>query len=322
MSLKLSNPGIGMVPDNRPYQKPLMKFLKVLNRDKYLLLLLIPAIAYYIIFCYVPMYGAIIAFKDFIPTKGILGSEWVGLKWFQQFFGSVFFIRLLKNTFLLSLYSILWGFPVPILFALALNEIKDGPFKRITQTISYLPHFISIVVVVGLMVNMLAPTGVLTGLIRDISGQEFNFMSNPKWFRTIYIGSSVWQEFGWNSIIYLAALSSIDVTLYEAARVDGATRLKQMIHITLPGIAPTIIVLLILSAGNILNVGFEKIILMYSPANYQTADVISTYVYRSGILQAQYSFGAAVGLFNSAANFLILILVNWISRNLSETSLW
>lgn len=297
-------------------------FFKHLNKDKYLILLLVPAVVYYIVFCYVPMYGAIIAFKDFVPTKGIIGSQWVGLKWFDQFFNSVYFVRLLTNTFLLSVFSILWGFPIPIFFALMLNELKDGLFKRVTQTISYLPHFISIVVVVGLMVNMLAPTGVVTGFIKGFTGHDFNFLSDPKWFRTMYISSGVWQEFGWNSIIYLAALSSIDASQYEAARVDGATRLQQMIHITLPGILPTIIILLILNAGNIMNVGFEKIILMYSPANYETADVISTYVYRSGILQAQYSFATAVGVFNSVANFLILIIVNWISRKRSETSLW
>lgn len=297
-------------------------FIKNIKKDRYLLILLIPVVAYYIIFCYIPMYGAVIAFKDFIPTKGILGSDWVGFKWFAQFFKSIYFGRLLKNTIMLSVYSILWGFPIPIIFALMLNEIKDGLFKRVTQTVSYLPHFISIVVVVGMMVNMLAPTGVITMFIKQLTGETINFMSNPKWFRTVYIGSGIWQEFGWNSIIYLAALSSIDPTLYEAARVDGASRIRQIFHITLPGIAPTIIILLILSAGNILNVGFEKIILMYSPATYQTADVISTYVYRSGILQAQYSFGAAVGLFNSVANFVILIVVNWISRRTSETALW
>jgi putative aldouronate transport system permease protein len=322
MRLNKSSSDIRLIPGNGLGRKPLQTLFKHISRDKYLILLLVPALVYYIVFCYAPLYGAIIAFKDFIPTKGILGSEWVGLKWFDQFFSSVFFVRLLMNTFLISVFSILWGFPIPILFALMLNEIKDGLFKRVTQTISYLPHFISIVVVVGLMVNMLAPTGVFTGFIKGFSGHEFNFLSNPNWFRTMYISSGVWQEFGWNSIIYLAALSSIDVALYEAARVDGATRLQQMIHITIPGILPTVIILLILSAGNILNVGFEKIILMYSPATYETADVISTYVYRAGILQAQYSFGTAVGLFNSAANFLILILVNWISRNLSETSLW
>lgn len=322
MLLNKSSTDTQTIPVKKLDKKLLQTLFKHLNRDKYLILLLVPAVLYYIVFCYVPMYGAVIAFKDFVPTKGILGSEWVGFKWFDQFFNSVYFARLLINTFLLSVYSILWGFPIPILFALMLNEIKDGLFKRFTQTVSYLPHFISIVVVVGLMVNMLSPTGVVTGFIKGLTGYEFNFLSDPNWFRTLYVSSGVWQSFGWNSIIYLAAISSIDVSQYEAARVDGATRLQQMIHITLPGILPTVIILLILNAGNILNVGFEKIILMYSPATYETADVISTYVYRAGLLQAQYSFATAVGLFNSVANFLILIVVNWISRKRTETSLW
>jgi putative aldouronate transport system permease protein len=303
-------------------QSKFQKFIKNVKRDKYLLLLMLLPVSYYIIFCYVPMYGSLIAFKDFVPTKGILGSDWAGLKWFNQFFSSIYFMRLLKNTILMSVYGLLWGFPIPIIFALLLNEIKDGPFKRITQTVSYLPHFISVVVVVGMMVNMLAPTGVLTAFIQQITGKSFSFLSDPAWFRTVYIGSGVWQEFGWNSIIYLAAISSIDPTLYEAARVDSANRLQQVFHITIPQLIPTIIILLILNAGNILNVGFEKIILMYSPSTYETADVISTYVYRAGILQAKYSFGAAVGLFNSVANFIVLVFVNWFSGKVSETSLW
>jgi putative aldouronate transport system permease protein len=305
-----------------PKQSKFQKFIKNVKRDKYLLLLMLLPVSYYIIFCYVPMYGSLIAFKDFVPTKGILGSDWAGLKWFNQFFSSIYFMRLLKNTILMSVYGLLWGFPIPIIFALLLNEIKDGPFKRITQTVSYLPHFISVVVVVGMMVNMLAPTGVLTAFIQQITGKSFSFLSDPAWFRTVYIGSGVWQEFGWNSIIYLAAISSIDPTLYEAARVDSANRLQQVFHITIPQLIPTIIILLILNAGNILNVGFEKIILMYSPSTYETADVISTYVYRAGILQAKYSFGAAVGLFNSVANFIVLVFVNWFSGKVSETSLW
>jgi putative aldouronate transport system permease protein len=317
---QLNKANIGKL--DKSVQSRIQRFKKDLIRDKYLLLLMLLPVAYYIIFCYVPMYGTLIAFKDFIPTKGILGSNWAGMKWFNQFFSSIYFVRLLKNTILMSVYGLLWGFPIPVLFALMLNEIKDGPFKRITQTVSYLPHFISVVVVVGMLVNMLAPTGVLTGFIKYLTGKSFNFLSDPNWFRTIYIGSGIWQEFGWNSIIYLAAISSIDPTLYEAARVDSANRLQQVFHITIPQIIPTVIILLILNAGNILNVGFEKIILMYSPATYQTSDVISTYVYRSGILQAQYSFGAAVGLFNSVANFVILVCVNWFSRRVSETSLW
>ena len=268
------------------------------------------------------MYGAIIAFKDFNPMKGILGSEWVGLKWFLQFFHSMYFMRLIKNTVTLSLFSLLWGFPIPIIFALMLNEIKDGIFKRASQTISYLPHFISIVVVVGIMTNMLDPaTGVVANFLNSITGMDINFLNDSSWFRSLYVGSGVWQEFGWNSIIYFAALSSIDPTLYEAARIDGASRFKQIIHITIPGLLPTAIILLILDSGNILSIGFVKVNLMYSPATYDVADVISTYVYR-GFLKSQYSFSAAVDLFNSMANFIVLVAVNTLSRKVSETSLW
>ena len=298
------------------------RLIKALLKDRYLFLMLIPGLLIYIFFCYMPMYGVVIAFKDFNPVRGIISSDWVGMKYFIQFFKSAFFTRLLKNTVTLSVYNLLWGFPIPIIFALLLNEVKDGSFKKISQTISYLPHFISIVVVVGMMNNMFAPTGVVTMLLEKNFGLSPRFLTDPKMFRTMYIGSEIWQHFGWNSIIYLAALSGIDIQLYEAARIDGASRFKQMIFVTLPGIAPTIIILLILACGNILSVGFEKIILMYSPATYSTADVISTYAYRVGLLQSQYSFGSAVGLFNSVTNCMILVAVNWISRHVSDTSLW
>lgn len=297
-------------------------FKKVLNRDKYLYLMLIPGFLFFLIFCYFPMYGAIIAFKDFVPGTTILGCEWVGLKWFIQFFKGKYFGRLLKNTILISIYSILWGFPLPIIFALMLNEIKDGFFKRLAQTVSYLPHFISVVVIVGILNNLFNMTGPVTVFIKNLTGAEINFLNDPKWFRTIYIGSGIWQSFGWDSIIFLAALSGIDPQLYEAAKIDGASRFKQAIHITLPGIMPTIIILLILSTGSILSVGYTKIILMYSPATYPVADVISTYVYRVGLLNARYSFASAVGLFNSVANFILLVIVNRTSRRLTEISLW
>lgn len=311
--------------NNKPSykNKPMIKkIIKVLIRDKYLYLLLLPAVVYYVLFAYIPMYGNIIAFKDFNPMKGILGSDWVGFKWFLQFFNSIYFGRLIKNTLILSINSLIWGFPLPIIFALMLNEVKDGLFKRLTQTVSYLPHFISIVVVVGIMNNMLDASGMLTSFIHTLTGKEINFLNDESWFRTLYVGSGVWQEFGWSSIIYLAALSGVDPSLYEAAKLDGASRLKQVFYITIPSIMPTIIILLILNVGSILSVGFTKIILMYSPATYSVADVISTYVYRAGLLKAQYSFGAAVDLFNSVANFIILIVVNKISRKVSETSLW
>lgn len=298
-------------------------FLKEVKRNRYLFLMLLPVLLYFVIFSYIPMFGNIMAFEDYSVAKGFLHSEWVGLKWFKEFFSSIYFGRLIKNTLAISVYSLLIGFPIPIIFALMLNEIKDGPFKRVTQTISYLPHFISVVVVVGLLFNFLSPVdGIVNMMLHNMGKETINFMSEPKWFRTLYIGSNIWQNFGWDSIIYLAALSSVDPQLYEAAQIDGAGKFKQMLHITLPGIVPTIIILLIMNVGNIMNVGFEKIILMYSPATYETADVISTYVYRRGILGSQFSFSAAVGLFNSVINFVLLFTVNKISKRVSEVGLW
>ncbi|MCU6710194.1 ABC transporter permease subunit [Paenibacillus sp. J5C_2022] len=299
------------------------KALKVIKRDKYLILLLLPAILYYALFHYVPMYGLVIAFKKFSIANGIMGSEWVGFHWFAQFFESYYFFRLLKNTILLSLYSILIEFPIPIVFALLLNEYKDGLFKRTIQTVTYMPHFLSVVIVVGIMVNFLHPVdGVINTLIESFGYKSIDFFNDPSWFRTLYIGSSVWQNFGFSSIIYLAAISAIDPQLYEAARMDGANRWQQMWSVTLPGILPVIMILLILRVGNLLDVGFEKIILMYNPSTYEVADVISTYVYRRGILGSQYSFGAAVGLFNAIINFVLLIAMNRISKKLTQNSLW
>lgn len=295
---------------------------KILQKDKYLYLLLLPGLILYILFNYYPMYGLLMAFQDYNPIDGILGSPYIGFTHFTNFFNSMFFGRLLRNTILLSLYNLIFGFPIPILFALLLNEVKPGPFKKFTQTVSYLPHFISVVVIVGLLNIVFSPTGIIPEVLTSMTGSSPNFLSDPKWFRTMYVGSEIWQHFGWNSIIYMAALAGIDQGLYEAAKIDGASRLKQIWHITLPGIAPTIVTLLILNSGSLLSVGFEKIILMYSPATYSTADVISTYTYRVGLLQSQYSFGVAVGLFNSVANCIVLIIVNTVSRKLTETSLW
>jgi putative aldouronate transport system permease protein len=296
---------------------------KVWNRDKYLLLLIFPVLLYYLVFHYIPMYGIIIAFKKFQPMKGILGSAWVGFHYFQQFFNSVYFWRLLKNTVLLSIYSLVWGFPVPILFALLLNELKENVFKKMVQTISYLPHFISVVVIVGMVVNF---TSIQGGIINQALGwfgvQPVNFLGESGWFRSIYVSSSIWQGFGWSSIIYLAAIAGIDPQLYEAAEMDGAGRLRKIWNITLPCLMPTIAILFILNVGNLMDVGFEKIILLYNPATYETADVISTFVYRQGIQQANYSYSTAIGLFNNVINLILLIGVNRLTKKLSETSLW
>ncbi|MBP1990748.1 putative aldouronate transport system permease protein [Paenibacillus eucommiae] len=264
-----------------------------------------------------------IAFKDFHPIKGILGSPWIGFGNFEQFFNSIYFWRLMKNTILLSLYSLLWGFPVPILFALLLNELREGLFKKSVQTISYLPHFISIVVVVGMIVNFTSiQSGVINQMLAWFGVQPISFLSEPGWFRTIFVSSSIWQGFGWGSIIYLAAISGIDQQLYEAAEIDGASRWRKMWHITLPCLVPTIVILLILNAGSLMEVGYEKIILLYNPTTYETADVISTFVYRQGIEKADYSYSAAIGLFNNIINMILLLSVNRISKKMTETSLW
>ena len=298
-------------------------FWKNLHRDRQLVFMLIPVVIFFAVFSYYPLYGILIAFKDYSISKGILGSPWAGLRYFRQFFLSPYFGRLLRNTVLISVYSLLWGFPVPILFALLLNEFKDGKFKRLIQTVSYLPHFISLVVICGILIDIFSPQGgVVNALLYSLTGKRINFFGEPEWFRAMYVGSGVWQEFGWNSIIYLAAITGINPDLYEAARIDGAGRLRQIWHVTLPGIKPTILTLLILNLGNIMSVGYEKIILLYSPTTYETADVISTYVYRTGLLSQQYSYAGAVGLFNSVINIAILVLCNFVGKKLFGVGIW
>lgn len=296
---------------------------KNVARDKYLLLLVALPVLYYIIFHYFPLYGMQIAFKRYSPGRGIWGSQWVGLKWFRQFFGSYFAGRLIRNVLLLNIYNLLWGFPLPIIFALLLNEVKHAAFKRVVQTISYMPHFISVVVVVGMVFSFLSVNnGIVNVFLEHLGIEPINFMSEPRWFRTIYIASGVWQSFGWGSIIYLAALSGIDTEQYEAAKIDGANRFQQIVHITIPGILPTVIILLILQCGRMMSVGYEKIILMYNTATYEVADVISTYVYRNGILGGEFSFSTAVDLFNNVCNCILLVAINWFSRKVSDISLW
>lgn len=298
-------------------------FWKSLRRDRQLVFMLIPVVIFFAVFSYYPLYGILIAFKDYSISRGILGSPWAGLRYFRQFFSSPYFGRLLRNTVLISVYSLLWGFPIPILFALLLNEFKDGKFNRVIQTVSYLPHFISLVVICGILIDIFSPQGgVVNSLLYSLTGKRINFFGEPEWFRTMYVGSGVWQEFGWNSIIYLAAITGINPDLYEAARIDGAGRLRQIWHVTLPGIKPTILTLLILNLGNIMSVGYEKIILLYSPTTYETADVISTYVYRTGLLSQQYSYAGAVGLFNSAINIAILVLCNFAGKKLFGVGIW
>lgn len=282
----------------------------------------VPGVLYYIIFHYIPIYGASIAFKNFRPALGILESPWVGFRHFVSFFNSYYFWDILRNTILLNVYELLWGFPAPILLALLLNEIRSTMFKKTIQTVTYLPHFISTVVICGIIVDFTMEKGLINNIIALFGGATTNLLMKPEFFRTIYITTEIWQGVGWGSIIYLAALTSIDPELYNAATVDGASRLRQVIHVTLPGIAPTIVIMLILRLGKMMSVGAEKILLLYNPSIYETADVISTFVYRKGLLEANYSYSAAVGLFNSVINFALLIMANKISRKVNETSLW
>lgn len=295
---------------------------KELTSHKTLYLMMVPIIAYYIIFHYAPMYGAQIAFRDYRPKSGFLGSEWVGLENFQNFFGSVFAGRVIRNTVLLSLYNLLWGFPMPILLALMLNEVRVSGFKRTVQTLTYLPHFISMVVVCGMITDFTTTNGVFNDAVELLGFTRTNFLLDAKYFRTVYISSGIWQEIGWGSIIYLAAMTGIDPQLYEAATIDGAGRFRQVFSVTLPSILPTIVILLILRVGNVMNVGFEKVYLLQNSANLEASDVISTYVYRRGLIDQDYSFSTAVGLFNSLINFVLIIATNAVSNRLTQTSLW
>lgn len=289
-------------------------------RDYYLMLL--PAVVYVILFHYAPMYGLQIAFKNYKVSLGVAGSPWVGFRNFTDFFGSYYFVTLLKNTLVLSLYSLVVGFPVPIIVALVLNEMR-GKFKKVVQTVLYAPHFISLVVLVSILNSMLSPSQGVVNTILEMLGMERNyFMANPAYFPHLYVWSGVWQGMGWGAIIYLAALSSVDPALHEAADIDGATRMQKIIHINLPTIMPTIIIMLILRMGQIISVGYEKVYLMQNSMNIETAEVISTYVYKRGIINSNYSFSAAVGLFNNVVNVIMVLLANWISRRVSDTSLF
>lgn len=298
------------------------RFIRDFMLNKYLYLMMLPVVAYYLIFHYTPMYGAVIAFKDYTPIKGILGSDWVGMKHFIDFFDSYYFWRILKNTLLISLYSLLFEFPMPILLALLINEVRQRRFKRVVQTITYMPYFISLVVICGIITDFTNADGLINRLFMWLGYDGQAMLQRPELFRPIYILSEIWQRIGWESIIYIAALTSIDQEQYEAARIDGANRLKQMFYITLPGILPTITIMLILRMGNLLNVGFEKIILLYNPVTYETADVISSFVYRKGLLEFGWSYSSAVGLFNSVINLVLLVTANYISRRVSNNSLW
>ena len=285
-------------------------------------LMALPVIAFYIIFHYIPMYGITMAFQNYSINLGIMGSEWVGLEHFISFFKSYYFGTLLTNTLLISLYDLIFGFPAPLILALLINELSGTKFKKIVQTVSYVPHFISIVVICGIINLFTSSTGLFNDIVAFFGGKRSDMLSRPELFRTIYTASGVWQGVGFGSIIYLAALSGVDPELYDAARIDGAGRFRQTLSITLPSILPTVTILLILRIGSLLSVGYEKIILLYNPITYSTADVISSFVYRKGVLDASYSYSTAIGLFNSVINFVLLVVANYASRKISETSLW
>ena len=298
--------------------------MKLVKRNWELYLFIIPTLVYLILFNYAPIYGLLMAFKNFKFSKGIMGSDWVGLKWFIKFFESPRFWLLIENTLKLSIYSLIVGFPLPVILALILNNVKNKKWKKFAQTITYMPHFISTVVLVSMINLFFAPkTGIVNYVLAALGGSGSTyFMGSEKYFPHMYVWSGVWQGVGWSSIIYLSALAGVDQQLHEAAMIDGANKWKRLLHIDLPSIAPTVIITLIMSCGSILGVGWEKTYLMQNDLNMATSEVISTYVYRVGMIQFDYSYSTAIGLFNSVVNFILLVLVNQISRKVSDTSLW
>ncbi len=287
-----------------------------------LYLMFLPVLVYFILFSYKPMYGALIAFKNYKPALGFMGSPWVGFDQFSRFFTSPFFGRLIKNTLILSFELLIFGFPAPIILALLINEVQNKHFKKTVQTLTYLPHFISLIVVVGMITDFSMTSGLFNDIIVFLGGSRSPLLQRPELYRPIYILSDIWQGVGWGSIIYLSALSGVDAQLYEAATIDGANRFQQLLHVTLPGITPTIITMLILRVGRLMSIGYEKTILLYNPSTYDTADIISSYVYRVGILEQGWSYSTAIGLFNSLINLLLLLITNKLSKKLAGTSLW
>jgi len=305
------------------------RWMKNFWNNRYLFLMFLPGLLYFIIFHYIPMFGVIIAFKDYSPWLGVLRSPWVGLKNFYEFFSGPYAWRLIRNTLLLNIYWLIFGFPIPIAFALLLNEVNNELYKKVVQTVTYFPFFLSMPIVAGLVVQLLSPsTGIVNILLTRVFKREpIYFLTRPEYFRTIYILANIWRSMGYSAIIYLASLTSIDPTLYEAAVIDGANRWQRTRFITIPGLIPTITILLILSTGHILSVGIDLILLLYNPMTYETADVIGTFVYRRGIVglggtAPDLSLGTAVGLFQSTVGLVTVIIVNNIARRISETSLW
>jgi len=300
----------------------LQKIKTALRKDWQLYALIAGPLIYIFIFRYIPIVGNIIAFRRFSPGGSILGDEWVGFHFFRMFINDASFWNAFKNTFIIGVLTLLFTFPMPIILALLLNEIKALRFKKLVQTISYLPHFLSVVVLVGMIMELTAANGPINQWVEWVTGERILFMQEAGWFRTIFVTSRVWQTTGWGTILYLAALTNIDPTLYEAAKVDGANRWYQTVHVTLPGIMPTIITLLILNVGGVMAVGFEQILLMYNPLTFATADVISTYVFRVGMQANNFSYATAIGLFESIIGITFITSANLIARKLTDRSLW
>lgn len=312
--MKTKNSNVGVIRKKSLWKRIMMQ--------KHIYILLLPTLLYYLIFKYAPMFGNIIAFQDYSITKGISRSPFVGLENFISFFENYKFWELLRNTLSINLLDLAFGFTSPILLAILLNEVRVNWFKKSVQTITYMPHFISTVIVSSLILTFVSSDGMINALRALFGKESIAFMTEPKYFQPIFILAQIWQNIGWNSIIFIAAISSIDAELYEAATIDGAGRFKQALHITLPGISETIVILLIMRIGQMLTLGYERIILLYNPSIYETADVISSYVYRYGLLQGNYSYSAAVGLFNSVINFTLLMVANKVSNKVRGSGLW
>lgn len=303
-------------------RSPLTALARDFKRYKLVYFILIPVIVYYVIFHYLPMFGVVIAFQNFKPAKGIAGSEWVGLKNFVDFFDGPYATRLIVNTILLSVYQIAIGFPAPILLALLFNEMRGNRYKRVCQTLTYMPHFVSLVVICGIVRVFTSSTGLITTICTWFGMERVNLLAQPQYYRTIYVLSGVWQSIGWGSIIYLATLTNADPSLFEAAELDGANRIQKIIHINLPLLVPIIAIQLIMRVGSLMSEGADKTILLYTPVTYDTSDIISSYVYRIGLERQSYSTASAVGLFNSLINMFLVVFANWFSRTFVKESLW
>lgn len=293
-----------------------------LKLNKTLWLMAIPLVAYYVIFHYLPMYGVLIAFKDYKIIKGFAASKWVGLKHFRSFFGSIYFGRTISNTLIINFYQILIGFPIPIIFALLLNELRSSRYRRVVQTVTYMPHFISLVVFCGMITSFFSRDGLFNDLLAAVGIARHSYITDADAYRAIYVGSTIWQNMGWNSILYMAAISRVDPELYEACTIDGGGRMTRLLHVTLPQILPTVITMLILTVGRIMGEGAQKTILLYNSATMEKADIIASYVYRRGIEKSEYSFSTAVGLFNNVINCILVLITNYISRRVADVSLW